>query len=270
MERDRAGRGVTAALPSEAGGRAVELASDRRDDTRQTAQRPHFGGRATYVPQGPVPNGQRRTIGVRSPRDVSRSPLIHLCKVGFGQSICARGVPDPCPYGGGVRGVSQVLTDTTTANAARRSCRIRVRSFASGGLAHIRQMPSPGRQVSGMAGAWHPVDLPEGYHTPSRGQSCTSPAAGCVEGCPRAGARSGCARSTGCHASPGAVWRSKPGADHLGAPVTRRDARAGTRRSPGTRRTKCQHPPSPLRVRDEEVAGSNPVTPTNERPGQRG
>ena len=30
------------------------------------------------------------------------------------------------------------------------------------------------RQVSGMPRARHPVDLPEGYHTPSRGQSCTS------------------------------------------------------------------------------------------------
>jgi len=45
-------------------------------------------------------------------------------------------------------------------------------------------MPSPGGQVSGMAGevgVWwfrgsrvrHPVDLPEGYHATARGQSCT-------------------------------------------------------------------------------------------------
>jgi hypothetical protein len=37
----------------------------------------------------------------------------------------------------------------------------------------------------------------EGYHTPSRRQSCTSPAAGRVEDCPRDGERSGYARSTG-------------------------------------------------------------------------
>jgi len=47
-----------------------------------------------------------------------------------------------------------------------------------------------------MAGVWHPVDLPEGYRTASRGQSCMTLAGGCVEGCPRAAARSGVARST--------------------------------------------------------------------------
>jgi hypothetical protein len=47
-------------------------------------------------------------------------------------------------------------------------------------------MPSPGGQVSGMAGrerccGWagvgrvgHPLDLPKGYHTPARGQSQTT------------------------------------------------------------------------------------------------
>jgi hypothetical protein len=47
-------------------------------------------------------------------------------------------------------------------------------------------VPSPGGQVSGMAGhdrccgwaevgrVWHPLDLPEGYHTPARGQSRTT------------------------------------------------------------------------------------------------
>lgn len=45
-------------------------------------------------------------------------------------------------------------------------------------------MPSPGGQANGMAGRvgvsrlWvsrvrHPVDLPEGYHATTRGQSCT-------------------------------------------------------------------------------------------------
>jgi hypothetical protein len=35
--------------------------------------------------------------------------------------------------------------------------------------------------------------------------------------------------------TPGALWRSKPGANHLRALVTRRDTPAGTRRSSGTR-----------------------------------
>jgi len=38
-----------------------------------------------------------------------------------------------------------------------------------------------------------PPNSPKGYHTPSRRQSCMSPTAGSVEGCPRADARSGCA-----------------------------------------------------------------------------
>ena len=52
-------------------------------------------------------------------------------------------------------------------------------------------------------GVWHPIDLPEGYHTAARGQSFAMSAADCVEVCPRAAARSGCARSTGCHTSSG-------------------------------------------------------------------
>jgi hypothetical protein len=55
-----------------------------------------------------------------------------------------------------------------------------------------------------MAGVRHPIDLPEGYHTTARGQSCTRSGRGRVEGCPRAAARSGCARSTRCRTSP--VW----------------------------------------------------------------
>jgi len=50
---------------------------------------------------------------------------------------------------------------------------------------------------------WHPDDLPEGYHTTSRGRSRTTSAGGCVEGRPRAAARSGVARSTGCHMNTG-------------------------------------------------------------------
>ena len=61
--------------------------------------------------------------------------------------------------------------------------------------------------LAGQAGlrdgrVWHPVDLPEGYHTSSRGQSWASGGGGCVEGCPRDAAWSGVARSTGCHTSP--------------------------------------------------------------------
>jgi len=67
-----------------------------------------------------------------------------------------------------------------------------------------------------------PSTSPRGYHTTARGQSCTTSAGGCVKGCPRAVARSGVARSTGCHTSPGAVWRSKPGANGSRAPVTLR------------------------------------------------
>ncbi len=58
-------------------------------------------------------------------------------------------------------------------------------------------MPSPGGQTSRMDGVRHPIDLPEGYHTESRGQSFASSGGGCVEGCPRAAARSGVARPTG-------------------------------------------------------------------------
>ena len=67
-----------------------------------------------------------------------------------------------------------------------------------------------------------PSTSPRGCPTTARGQSCTTSAGGCVEGCPRAVARSGVARSTGCHTSPGAVWRSKPGANGSRAPVTLR------------------------------------------------
>ncbi len=97
-------------------------------------------------------------------------------------------------------------------------------------------VPSPGGQVSGMAGCGIPSTSPRGYHTTSRGQSCTTSAGGCVEGCPRAAARSGVARSTGCHTRPSVVGRSKPGARGSGAPVTSRDALARTPSSEGTRR----------------------------------
>ena len=77
-----------------------------------------------------------------------------------------------------------------------------------------QNMPSPGGQISRMAihkhgGAgpgvdrvWHPIDLPQGYHTTARGQSYPKIAAGRVEGCPRAAVWSGYARSTGCHTAP--------------------------------------------------------------------
>jgi len=50
-------------------------------------------------------------------------------------------------------------------------------------------MPSPGGQVSGMEEVCHPVGLPKGYHAATRGQSFTTPAGGCIEGCPRVAAR---------------------------------------------------------------------------------
>jgi len=57
-------------------------------------------------------------------------------------------------------------------------------------------MPSPGGQISGMARARNPVDLPKGYHTPAGLRQ--------VDGMPH---------------EPGAVWRSKLGANHLPAIV---------------------------------------------------
>ena len=117
-----------------------------------------------------------------------------------------------------------------------------------------RRAPSPG-EVSGMAESATPRRPPRGLPHAVPGAELHESAAGCVEGCPRADARSGCARSTGCHASPGAVWRSKPGANHLRAAVTPRDARAGTSQvnrhatTPGVTSRAAR-----VRVRDEEVA----------------
>jgi hypothetical protein len=65
--------------------------------------------------------------------------------------------------------------------------------------------------------------------TPSGGRAAVASRA--VRGRPRGRAA---VLSTGCHASPGAVWRSEPRANHLRAPVTRRDAPTGTRSSTGT------------------------------------
>ena len=62
----------------------------------------------------------------------------------------------------------------------------------------------------------HPDDLPEGYHTPARGQSCTKSTAGCVEGCPRAVARSGCAKSTPCPREAQRVQDRGPGEHQKG------------------------------------------------------
>jgi hypothetical protein len=54
----------------------------------------------------------------------------------------------------------------------------------------------------GLGGVWHPIDLPEGYHTASRGQSQTTHALVLLRTAPgmlcgRAGAR-----STRCHTAP--------------------------------------------------------------------
>ncbi len=117
-------------------------------------------------------------------------------------------------------------------------------------------MPSPGRQISGMAGARNPVDLPKGYHTPARGQSCTRSAAGSVEGCPRAGARSGCARSTGCRTSPvrfGGANSERTTCQRSSGPATDEHEHAARAALDGTT---CQQSGACVRVRDEEVIGS--------------
>ena len=83
-------------------------------------------------------------------------------------------------------------------------------------------MPSPGGQFPGcqpqkllrlgwVSGVWHPIDLPEGYHTASQGQSQTTYA---PVPCPRDPVWSGCARSTGRHTDPSVQDRllgSSPG-----------------------------------------------------------
>ena len=167
---------------------------------------------------------------------VRRTPLIHICMVGFGwQRSCpwrARHVPVRRRRPRGLI----VLSGMTTVDAVRRSSWEPVRSFARRGSSRTTQRcPRRAGRSPGWPEVWHPDDLPEGYHTPARGQSCTRLAAGCVEGCPRTGARSGCARSTGCHTSRGAVWRSKPGANHLPPPATPRDAQARRHSSSGYR-----------------------------------
>ncbi|MCA1695947.1 MAG: hypothetical protein LC749_15155, partial [Actinobacteria bacterium] len=76
-----------------------------------------------------------------------------------------------------------------------------------------RNVPSPGGQISGMAGhkhglagrvdrVGHPVDLPPGLPRGDPGTELTEVAAGRIEGCPRIAARSGSARSTGCPTTP--------------------------------------------------------------------
>ena len=80
-------------------------------------------------------------------------------------------------------------------------------------------MPSPGGQISGMAGARNPVDLPKGYHTPARGQSCTRSAAGSVEGLPPGRRAVGLHQVDGMPHEPGVVWRGKLGANLLPAIV---------------------------------------------------
>jgi hypothetical protein len=90
-------------------------------------------------------------------------------------------------------------------------------------------MPSPGGQVSGMAsgencygegwvgGVRHPLDLPEGYHTPGRGQSRTAyasvpsraaPGPACGRAVPgrRDAARTPACKIVGDHVEPMIVW----------------------------------------------------------------
>ena len=52
-----------------------------------------------------------------------------------------------------------------------------------------KERPRRAGRSPGWPEVWHPVDLPEGYHTTTRGQSFTMLAGGCVEGCPRVAAR---------------------------------------------------------------------------------
>ena len=63
--------------------------------------------------------------------------------------------------------------------------------------------PSEVPHVSGGRGVASPRPPARGYHTPARGQSCTAPCGGSVEGCPRAGMWSGDARSRGRHTTSG-------------------------------------------------------------------
>jgi len=104
------------------------------------------------------------------------------------------------------------------------------------------ERPRRAGRAPGWPGCGIPSTSPRGYHTPTRGQSYARSAGGCAEGCPRAGARSDCVRSTGCHTSAGAVWRSKLEANGPQAPVTPGDAPARTCRSGGTRRDRTSAP----------------------------
>ena len=75
-------------------------------------------------------------------------------------------------------------------------------------------MPLPGGQISGMAsrenlllegwvgGVRRPLDLPEGYHTPARGQSRMAYAVVPSRAAPGLACGRGCARSTGRHTHP--------------------------------------------------------------------
>ena len=130
-------------------------------------------------------------------------------------------------------------------------------------------MPSPGRQISGMAGARNPVDLPKGYHTPARGQSCTRSGRRFRRGLPRAGARSGCALSTGCRTSPvrfGGANSERTTCQRSSGPATDEHEHEARAALDGTT---CQQSGACVRVHTEEVTGSIPVSPTStgRRPG---
>ncbi len=113
-------------------------------------------------------------------------------------------------------------------------------------------MPSPGGQISGMAGhkrgqgrvdsVWHPIDLHPGLPHGDPGAELPEALAGRVEGCPRLAARSGSARSTGCHS---------PSVQDRGNPPPRRQA------WPGKLLTKNQ-------LLDERIFDRS--EPTNEQP----
>ena len=69
-------------------------------------------------------------------------------------------------------------------------------------------MPSPGGQISGMAGARNPVDLPKGYHTPGPGAELHKVGRWFRRGLPPGRRAVGLRQVDGMPHEPGAVWRT--------------------------------------------------------------
>jgi hypothetical protein len=87
--------------------------------------------------------------------------------------------------------------------------------------------------------------------------------------CLQATAWVGAARSTGCHARRHAVVGANPERTTCACPSRPETGKQNAAGQPACGGTRRHQPAAHVRVRDEEVAGSNPVTPTNKRPGQR-